>query len=164
MQIRRNTVCTIEYTVSDTQGRVLDSSGGQPWRYLHGVGGIIPGMERALEGKTAGDDVKATLAPEEAYGPRDPEMVQAIPRENFAGVEKIDVGMRFRAQTPAGPRIVTVVKVDDQAVTVDANHPLAGQTIVVEAKVLEVREAKEDEITHQHVCFGDGACEHHSCQ
>ncbi|MGE5608478.1 MAG: FKBP-type peptidyl-prolyl cis-trans isomerase [Bacillota bacterium] len=159
MKIRKHTVATIEYTVTDEQGQVLDTSRGRgPWAYLHGVGGIIPGMEQALEGKDTGESIKVTLPPEKAYGPKNPELIQAIPRKNFSGVDSIQVGMKFRAQTEAGARIVTVTDVNDQTVTVDANHPLAGATLMIEATVLDVREATEEEINHTHVCHGDGNC------
>lgn len=155
MHITKNTVATIDYTVSTTDGKILDSSKGRsPMPYLHGAGSIIPGIERALEGKSAGDSINIVISPEDAYGQKDPNMVQPVPRNNFQGVDKIEVGMQFRAQTPGGARIVTVVGVDDNTVTVDANHPLAGQTLAVQATVVEVRPATEDEVNHGHACHG----------
>jgi len=163
MRIAKNTIASIEFTLSTEEGRLIDSSQGkQPLMYLHGSGSIIPGIERALEGKSAGDNVKLLLSPDDAYGQKDPDMVQPILRENFSGVDEIKVGMQFRAQTPAGARIVTVVGVDDANVTINANHPLAGLSLFFEATVLEVREPTEDELSHGHAC--QGQCGREDCQ
>ena len=163
MQITKNTVAAIDYTISDTQGKVLDSSKGRdPMTYLHGLGSIVPGIERALEGKSVGETIKIVLPPEDGYGNKDPNMVQPVPRENFQGIDEIKVGMQFHAQTPNGARVVTVVDVDDQNVTVDANHPLAGITLAVEATVVDVRAASEDELSHGHACHGQ--CGNPDCQ
>jgi len=155
MQIAKHTVATIDYTLTGAKGDLLDSSKGRmPLTYLHGGGSILPGIERALEGKSSGDTVKVTLAPEDAYGQKDPKMVHPVPRESFSGMDDIKVGTQFRAQTPAGPRIVTVVEVAADTVTVDANHPLAGETITIEATVVGIRQATPDEIEHGHACAG----------
>jgi FKBP-type peptidyl-prolyl cis-trans isomerase SlyD len=161
MQIAKHSVVTIDYTLTSPDGKVLDtSSGKQPLTYLHGVGGIIPGLEAALEGKTAGDSVNAVISPEQAYGNKDPQMVQAVPRAAFKGVADIQPGMQFQAQSPQGPRVVTVVSANDNEVTVDANHPLAGMQLTFDVTVKDVRAATADEISHGHV-HGPGGHHHH---
>ncbi len=152
MQIAKNAVVAIDYTLRDTDGEVLDASPeGQPLQYLHGAGNIIPGLEKALEGKSAGDDVDVSIAPEDAYGERDERLQQDVPKSMFEGVEKIEAGMRFQAQTQSGPQVVTVAAVTGDQVTVDANHPLAGQTLNFKVKVSDVREASDEELEHGHV-------------
>jgi len=160
MKIGKNKVVTIDYTLKNSQGEVLDSSeGGPPLPYLHGAGNIIPGLEAALEGRDAGDTIAATIPPDAGYGERDDDLVQAVPRERFDGVEEIAVGMEFQARTDAGVHVVRVVAVDEETVTVDANHALAGETLNFDVKVVDVREATEEEIEHGHV-HGPGGHEH----
>ena len=156
MQIAPNKVATIDYTLTDDTGEVLDSSKDQgPLTYLHGAGNIIPGLEAALEGKSAGDSLNIKVEPDQAYGERDAGLVQTIPRDEFPD-DDIEVGMQFRTDSHSGPRILTVVEVTDDDVTVDANHPLAGQTLSFEVKVVNVRDATADELSHGHVHDGDG--------
>lgn len=151
MQVSENKVVSIHYTLRNDAGEVIDSSAGRaPLRYLHGVGNIIPGLEKALEGKTSGDRVDVNIAPEEAYGERDESLVQVVPRSAFEGVEEIEPGMQFQAQTPAGRQILTVVEVQDDRVVVDGNHPLAGETLHFSVEITEVREATEEELAHGH--------------
>lgn len=159
MQIAKNKVVSIDYTLTGDDGKVIDTSdGGEPLMYLHGAGEIIPGLERALEGKSAGDAVEATIQPADGYGQKNPNLVQPVPRKQFPGVNEIRVGMQFQAQTNHGPRAVTVVDVSDDTVTVDANHPLAGQTLNFDVKVVDVRDATQEELAHKHA---HGAGGHH---
>ncbi len=159
MQISKNKVATIDYTLTDPQGQVLDTSkGAEPLTYLHGVGGIIPGLEHALEGKAQGEQVSVTIAPEQAYGNRNDQLVQQVPRKLLQGTQSVTPGMQFRAQGPQGMQVVTVVKVEGENVTIDANHPLAGVTLNFDVNVVGVREATEDELAHGHV---HGAGGHH---
>lgn len=153
MNIANDCVVAFHYTLTDDNGAELDSSKGQePLAYLHGHGGIIPGLERELEGKAAGDELKVTVEPGDAYGELNPELIQAVPRDAFQGVEQIEVGMQFQAQGAGGQVQMVVVKaVDEENVTVDANHPLAGQTLHFEVSIAEVRQASEEEIAHGHV-------------
>lgn len=161
MRITRNMVATLDYSLETADGRPIDSSQRRgPMVYLHGAGAILPGLEKALEGRTVGETVRAELAPEEAFGQRDPRKLFAVPRKDFSGADEIRPGMRFRAGDSPGARIVTVVAVSDDEVTVDANHPLAGVPVSVEVTVRDIRPATPEEIEHQHVCFGDGECEH----
>ncbi len=158
MNITEGKVATIDYTLTDDAGNVLDQSKDEgPLSYLHGFGNIIPGLETALEGKTAGDALKVNVAPADAYGDRDEELVQSIERERFPDGD-IKVGMRFQAHTPHGSRMLTVLAVDDEEITIDANHPLAGKRLSFDVKVVEVRDATEEELEHGHV---HGAGGHH---
>jgi FKBP-type peptidyl-prolyl cis-trans isomerase SlyD len=151
MQIEKNTVATIDYTLTDPNGQVIDSSKGrEPLAYLHGASNIVPGLESALEGKAVGETVNVTVPPEQGYGQRDPNLVQPVPRSNFQGINEIKPGMQFQAQTPEGARVVTVVDVDPQNVTVDANHPLAGMPLKFDVTVKDVRPATPEEVTHGH--------------
>src|SRR4051794_18517768 len=110
MQVGNKKVVAIDYTLTGADGKVIDSSQGQePLAYLHGAGNIIPGLERALEGKSAGDQVNATIAPQDGYGQKNAGLVQPVPRAQFPGVKDITVGQQFQAQTNHGPRVVTVV-------------------------------------------------------
>lgn len=160
MQIGTKKVVTIDYTLTDDHGEVLDSSEGQePLSYIHGAGNIIPGLERALEGRSTGDELRITVAPGDGYGERDEDLVQAIPRDRFPD-ESIEVGTRFHARGGGESRMVTVVSVTEQQVTVDANHPLAGVRLTFDVTVREVREATADELKHGHV-HGAGGHHHH---
>lgn len=160
MHIEKNRVVTFNYTLRDEQGTVLDSSGGRrALSYLHGKGNIIPGLEQALAGKSAGDRLDVTVAPEQGYGVRDERLVQIVARAKFGEVAGLAPGMQVRASGPQGPRIVTVVRVDRDFVTVDGNHPLAGRTLHFSLEVAEVRKATHEEITHGHV-HGPGGHHH----
>ncbi|TYT24862.1 peptidylprolyl isomerase [Luteimonas viscosa] len=146
MEIAPACVASIHYTLTDDDGRVIDqSSDARPLRYFHGAGNIIPGLEKALAGRHAGDTLKVDVKPEEGYGVRNEGLVQELPRDSFKGVDKVEPGMQFEARTERGPLLVTVVAVDDDKVRIDGNHPLAGQTLHFDVRVLEVREATEDE-------------------
>ncbi|MCO7225323.1 peptidylprolyl isomerase [Pleionea sp. CnH1-48] len=160
MQIEHKKVVYIHYTVKNDAGELIDSSEGKdPLAYLHGYRNIVVGLEKALEGKTTGDKLETTVSPEEGYGEVQEEMVQQVPREQFQGIDNIEVGMHFEAQTEQGPHLVEVTAIDDQFVTVDGNHPLAGSTLNFSVEVIEVREATEEEIAHGHV-HGVGGHEH----
>jgi FKBP-type peptidyl-prolyl cis-trans isomerase SlyD len=161
MKIGEDKVVSIHYTLTDSGGSVLDSSSGnEPLLYLHGAGNIIPGLESALEGKVSGDKLSVTIEPEQGYGTRDERLVQAVPRSAFKGVEQLAPGMQFQAQGPQGTRLVVITQVTSDIVTVDANHPLAGQTLHFEVEITEVRDATAEELEHGHV-HGPGGHHHH---
>lgn len=142
MQIKANTVVSIDYTLTGDNGEVIDTSEGrEPLVYLHGHGHIIPGLESAIEGKSEGDELSVSVQPEDGYGPYREELVQDVPRSAFDGVDKVEPGMSFNAESAAGPMTVTVRKVGDETVTVDANHTLAGQVLNFEVAIKNVREA-----------------------
>jgi len=160
MLVAKHTVVTIDYTLTDEDGTVLDSSrGGEPLAYLHGAGSIIAGLEEALEGLSAGDSVDVTVLPEKGYGERNDELRQAVPRDRFETDDEIEVGMMFHSPTPdGGMRVVRVVDVAPDQVIIDGNHPLAGMTLNFAVTITEVRDATGEEINHGHV---HGAGDHH---
>lgn len=161
MLIAAQKVVTIDYTLTDDQGNVIDSSkGGEPLAYIHGLGNIIPGLENALEGKKAGDAMNVTVSPAEGYGERDDNLMQAVPRQMFETPDEIQVGMQFQTMTQDGnAMVVTVTEVTPETITVDANHPLAGQQLNFDVTIVEVREASEEELEHGHV-HGAGGHQH----
>lgn len=157
MQIAANSVVTINYTLTDDQGQVIDSSEGrEPLAYLQGAHNIIPGLEKALEGKSKGDTMVVEVEPDEGYGPRREELVQDVPRDRFENADKVQQGMQVQAQTEAGPQLFTVLDVADDSVTLDANHPLAGQKLTFSVEVVDVREATAEETEHGHVHGPEG--------
>lgn len=150
--IGNNLVVSMHYKLTDNTGNVLDSSeGAEPLTYLHGAGNIIPGLEQALVGKVQGDSVQAQIAPADAYGEVNPEMIQVVPRAAFQGVDNIEPGMAFSAQGPDGAtQQITVKEVAGDDITVDANHPLAGMELNFDVQIVTVRDATEEEISHGH--------------
>ena len=160
MQIADKMVVTIDYTLKDDEGTILDSSTEGNFAYLHGANNIIPGLENALTGKSAGDEVDVSVSPAEGYGERNDTMIQAVPRDMFDSEQEIQVGMQFHAQSPEGEMIVvTVTDVEGDDITVDGNHPLAGVNLNFGVKVVDVREASQEEIDHGHV-HGPGGHQH----
>ncbi len=153
MKIAENCVVSIHYRLTDDEGEELDSSAeGEPLVYLHGADNIIPGLEDALEGREVGDQLEVVVQPEDAYGPVDPEMVQTVPRSAFKGAEKLEPGMQFQMKDPEGQvQVVTVQEVGSKEVTIDANHPLAGQVLHFAVTVEAVRAATAAELDHGHV-------------
>lgn len=152
MQIQDKAVVGIHYTLKNDGGEVLDSSdGGEPLHYLHGSGGIIRGLESALEGRAAGDKLEVTVEPEDGYGVHRDELVQEVPRRAFGNIKDIQVGMMFQAQTDAGPMPIRVSAVSEETVTVDGNHELAGERLHFSVSIEEVREATQQELDHGHV-------------
>jgi FKBP-type peptidyl-prolyl cis-trans isomerase SlyD len=149
--ITKNSVVAFAYTLTDDEGEVIDSADTQsPLAYLHGHSQLIPGMENALTGREVGDNFSIVLPPEEAYGVYDENLAGAVPRTAFQGVDEVEVGMQFQMEFPGGLRVVTVRDVNDQHVTVDGNHPLAGETLHFDIEVVSIRSATKDEIEHRH--------------
>jgi FKBP-type peptidyl-prolyl cis-trans isomerase SlyD len=160
MQVAKDRVVRFHYTLSDAAGEVMESSqGNQPLAVLWGHGGLIAGVERALEGKQAGDHIDVTVAPEDGYGERRDDLVQRLPKKYFKQAERLKPGMVAQIQTQHGPRAVTVLKVGVSVIDVDGNHPLAGQTLKFAIDVVDVREATAEELDHGHV-HGDGGAHH----
>jgi FKBP-type peptidyl-prolyl cis-trans isomerase SlyD len=161
MNISDNCVASFHYTLTDSTGKVLDSSEGQePLSYLHGASNIIPGLESALEGKTVGDKLKVAVPAADAYGLRSDDLVQELPSNMFSGIEKIELGMEFHAETEQGLQVVTVTRVEGDQVTIDGNHPLAGIDLNFDVEITEVRAATEEELGHGHA-HGAGGHHHH---
>ncbi|MDO4223468.1 MAG: peptidylprolyl isomerase [Acinetobacter sp.] len=158
-KIDNNLVVSFHYTLKDDQGNIIDqSTDGQPLPYLHGAGNIIPGLENALLGKTVGDKLSVHVPAAQAYGEYNPDLVDQVPKEMFQGVDNIEVGMQFQAQTDHGVQIVTVKAVEDDHILVDANFPLAGQDLNFDVEIVDIREATQEELDHGHV---HGAGGHH---
>ncbi|KFZ38294.1 peptidylprolyl isomerase [Shewanella mangrovi] len=152
MQITQKSAVTIHYRLTDTQGKLIESSfDSEPMVYLHGMGNLIPGLENALEGKAQGEKLDVTIDCEQAYGPYHDGLRQEVPLEAFGDIQDIVPGMRFIAETEMGQRPVQVTEVLDNAVIVDGNHPLAGQSLVFSVEVVDVREATAEELAHGHI-------------
>lgn len=161
MQIADNTVVVIDYTVTTPEGNLIDSSSqsGEPLTYLHGAGNIVPGLEQALAGRSAGDSFNVSVPPEQGYGERHDELIQVVHRDQFVGIDRMEIGMQFQTEAEGEVHIVTVTGLEGDQVVVDANHPLAGETLVFDITVREVRPATAEEITHGHV-HGPGGHHH----
>ncbi|MCB0367418.1 MAG: peptidylprolyl isomerase [Bdellovibrionaceae bacterium] len=160
MTISKDHVVEIAYTLTDDNGKVLDSSQGRgPLAYLHGARNIIPGLESELEGKTIGDALKVTVAPAQAYGERNDKLINEVPRTELAQIPDLQVGIQLQAQSPQGVQIFTVTAVGDDTVTLDGNHPLAGMTLHFDVQIVHVRKATEEELAHGHV-HGPGGHQH----
>jgi FKBP-type peptidyl-prolyl cis-trans isomerase SlyD len=146
-------VVSLHYDLTDGDGTQIDSSEGQePLSYLHGFHGIIPGLEQALTGKQAGEQLKVVVQPEDGYGEINPEMIQQVPREAFQGIEDLQPGMPLQADDGQGNvHHIMVREVGDTQVTIDANHPLAGKVLHFEVSIQEVRQATPEELDHGHV-------------
>ena len=152
MQIEQNSVVTLHYTLKDNDGNIIDQSDDGSFLYLHGAMNIIPGLENALAGKSAGDEFSVSVSPEEGYGAKDPERIQEVPKEMFENADEITPGVQFHAQGPDGNAVVvTVIEVKDEAVVIDGNHALAGVDLNFSVTVVDVREATEEEVSHGHV-------------
>ena len=159
MQVADNMAVSIHYTLTNDDGEVLDSSiGDEALVFLQGSGNIISGLEDALVGKVAGDKFNVRIAPEEAYGELMEDMIQVISRDMFEGIDDIEVGMQFHADVSSGSGIVTVVSIDDDKITIDGNHPLAGLALTFDVEVIDVRPATKEETAHGHI---HGAGCHH---
>ena len=159
MKIEKNKVVSINYTLKDNDGLVIDSSNGKdPLAYIHGIGSLIVGLENELNGKAVGDKISTTIQPEEGYGQRNDALLQKTPIDRFGDTE-VKPGMQFQSNGEGGPIIVTIVKIEDGIVFVDGNHPLAGVVLNFDVEVMEIRDASEEELSHGHV-HGPGGHHH----
>lgn len=159
MNIEKDKAVSIDYTLTNDKGEVLDSSSGrEPLAYLHGNGGLIPGLEKELEGKAKGDKLKAVISPDQAYGVRSDELVQEVPLENFQDKNEVQVGAQFQVQNGEQVHIATVTALSETSATIDMNHPLADETLHFDVEVMDVREATKEELEHGHI---HGAGGHH---
>jgi FKBP-type peptidyl-prolyl cis-trans isomerase SlyD len=157
-----NRFVSIHYTLKDAQGNILDeSSADSPLGFVVGHKRIIPGLEAALKGKTEGETLQIVVPAGEGYGDVNEELFQEIPRENFPDAETVTKGQQFQANTPHGPMRFLIHDVTEETVTVNLNHPMAGQDLHFDVEVAEVREATEEELNppHHHHCK-DGS---HGC-
>jgi FKBP-type peptidyl-prolyl cis-trans isomerase SlyD len=160
MRIANDKVVLIEYTMTDTEGEVLESTEESgPLGYVHGSGNILSGLEEALAGRAQGDELEVELRPEQAFGEYDQELVETWPRSEFDDADELEIGLEFEYDTDDGPEMATIVGIDEDEVHVDHNHPLAGVQVRLKVRVVEVREATPEELEHGHV-HGMGGCEH----
>jgi FKBP-type peptidyl-prolyl cis-trans isomerase SlyD len=157
MKISKDSVVAIEYTIHNEKGDIVDTSRGRrPLVYLHGHRQIVHGVESAIEGREAGCALDIHVSPEDGYGVRDPAAVMVLPRRAFPEDEDITPGSMFRAVRSDGrPIVFSVIECGEHLVVVDANHPLAGQTLRVTVEVVSVRGSTEQEREHGHVHQGD---------
>lgn len=160
MQITKDAVALIHYTLTDDEGKTIDSSaGGEPLAYIHGNGNLIPGLERELEGKGEGDQLDVKITPADGYGEFDKALIQQVPRRALKGVGDLHVGMQLHAQSEHGVRAVTITHLQGDMVTLDGNHPLAGKNLNFKVEIVDVRAATEEELAHGHV-HGPGGHHH----
>lgn len=152
MTIAKNKVVAMHYKLTNDGGEVLDSSEGRdPLYYLQGYGNIIPGLEKEMEGKNIGDKFSVSIEAKDAYGEYDESLVQKIPREQFEQFPNLEIGMKFHIDSNFGPMVVTVDEINDENVTINGNHELAGVRLTFAVEVAEIRDASEEEISHGHV-------------
>lgn len=150
----------MHYTLKDDEGRTMDTSvDGEPLGYIHGIGALIPGLEKELDGKGKGDKVLAVIPPAEAYGEWEEQKQHVVSKEGFQGDEELKTGVRVQVDTGQGVSIAVVSKIEEEAVTLDFNHPLAGRTLHFDVEVIEVRDATSEELDHGHV-HGTGGHKH----
>jgi FKBP-type peptidyl-prolyl cis-trans isomerase SlyD len=160
MQIAKDKVVSIDYTLKNDDGQILDTSDGrEPLNFIQGNGHLIPGLEEALEGKTKDEKLSVSIPPEKGYGLRSEEMVHVVDKSNFEPGANIEVGMQFQAQMEHGMQMLTVLKVDGDKITLDGNHPLADQTLHFDVDIKDVRDASAEELEHGHV-HGPGGHKH----
>ena len=161
MKVGKDKVVLMHYTLKNDAGDVIDSSdGADPLPFLQGHGNIIPGLESALEGSKVGDKLEVSIKPEEGYGVRMKDAIQEIPSSALKGVDEVKVGMQLQSQDKDGNAfLVNVTKIEDDKITVDANHPLAGQTLHFSVSIESIRKAEDEELSHGHV-HADGQHNH----
>ncbi|MCM1322358.1 MAG: peptidylprolyl isomerase [Bacteroides sp.] len=147
MKIADNKVVSLEYTLKDSGGEILDSTEiSGPIDYIHGQNSLIPALEKELDGKQDGESFSVTLTPKDAYGERSQELIAEVPKSHFPADAEIEAGMQFEAENDAGSQLVTIAEVKDATVIVDANHPLAGKTLTFDIKISGIRDATENEL------------------
>ena len=160
MKIAENKVVVMHYAVSDSEDTLIDSSyDHQPLAIIQGTGYMIPGLEEALNGHQAGDTFEVEVPAAKAYGERHDGFVQTVPKAMFEGIDELQVGTQLRATTEEGEQTVIVIDVQEDEITVDGNHPLAGIDLKFDVEILEVRDATEEELAHGHV-HTEGGCDH----
>jgi len=150
MKITENAFVEFHYALVNQANEVVDGTrGGEPLPYIHGKGNIIPGLEQALDGREEGEKFNVSISPEQGYGERDEALVSIVDAESFAGFENVDVGMLCQIEDENGePKLITItaVNTEEEEVTIDANHPFAGQTLNFEVEIMNVRAATEAEL------------------
>jgi FKBP-type peptidyl-prolyl cis-trans isomerase SlyD len=161
MKVENQKVVGMEYTLKNNQGEVLDTNAGEDLlQYIHGLGNIVPGLEKAMEGKTIGDTFEVEVKAVDGYGLHDPNLIRRVPRAKMKGLSDVKVGAMLQARGPEGEQIFTVTEVTDTDVKLDGNHPMAGQDLFFTIRVAEIRDATKDELDHGHA-HGPGDHHHH---
>jgi FKBP-type peptidyl-prolyl cis-trans isomerase SlyD len=154
VKIEKHKVVSIHYTLKGDDGEVIDTSrreGGQPLNYIQGIGNLIPGLEAVLEGKESGNSLEVSIEPTEAYGEFQESLVKQVPRSAFEVAKDLQVGMRFQSQGEQGNmQLFTISKVEEDNITINGNHDLAGQRLHFDVEVMEVRDASQEELDHGH--------------
>ncbi len=159
MKVEKNKVVSMHYTLRDKGGKVVDQSESDgPLSFIQGIGNIIPGLERALEGKSIGDKFKITINPEDGYGDLNLELIGKVPRSNFDASEELELGLVFEVTNDQGTYLARVVELDDTHVVLDANHPMAGQILYFEIEVVAIRDASLTELSHGHIHPNGESC------
>lgn len=152
MKCEANCVVEFHLSIFDSENKLVDSTlDDEPVQLLLGRQSLVPGVDEALIGKEAGAELKLALTADEAYGEYSADDIQTLPITMFEEVEDLDVGLELFADTDQGPKVVTVREINDGLVTIDGNHPLAGQDLNFEVKLLSVRPASAEELDHGHV-------------
>lgn len=160
MSIQAQKVVTINYTLKNDAGETIDASNDGSFCYLHGANNIIPGLEDALTGKTKDEQFSIVISPEDAYGEYNPAITQVVEKSMF-GDEQVEVGMQFHAQAEDGNMVmITIAEVNDDQITIDGNHPLAGVTLHYDVQIVDIRDATEEELSHGHIHAHGESCEH----
>jgi FKBP-type peptidyl-prolyl cis-trans isomerase SlyD len=158
MQIGEKSFVAIDYCLTLDSGQEVDRSpDGSPLGFIMSTGQIIPGLEKALMGKGEGEEAKISVEAEDAYGPRREELMQTVSRSQFPEDMELKPGMIFQAQGPQGARNVVLRSLEGENVIVDFNHPLAGQTLHFDVRVVEVREPTEQELSQASGCGCDSS-------
>lgn len=160
MIVEKDKAVSFHYTLKNADGEQMESSRDKdPMSYLHGANNIIPGLEKAMEGRSVNDEFSVTVEPEEAYGVRNEKNVQRLPMKRLKGIGKVSVGQVLTLQTNNGPVQVTVLKVGRFNIDVDGNHPLAGKQLTFDVEITDIRDASDEELEHRHV-HGPGGHQH----
>jgi FKBP-type peptidyl-prolyl cis-trans isomerase SlyD len=147
MQIANQKHVTLAYNLKDDQGALLDSTENQnPFSYIHGTSAILPSLEQALAGKSPGDDLTVRIPSEQAYGERNDDLVFTISKSKFNDADTVSPGIRVRVRTPSGEQILKITDIEDNRVTLDGNHPLAGVNLNFEVSVIGVRDCTKEEL------------------
>ena len=150
--IKKHCVVTLDYDLKSEKGESLDSSKKSgPMVYIQGAEDILQAIEDAVEGLSVGDSAPANIKPEQAYGEYDEKKLATAPKSAFDGIDEIFPGMQIQEETAEGPLLVTIKEINNDEVLVDANHPLAGQSLHFELTVKDVRDATKEELDHGHV-------------
>lgn len=160
MNISKDTAVVINYRLSDDKGQLIDETSDGSFCYLQGHDNIIPGLEKALEGKQQGDTFTVNIAPKDGYGERDESKIETVSKDMFPGDEEIQPGMEFHAEGLNKELItIRIIEVFDDSIKIDGNDALAGVPLTFDIEVISVRKADESEISHGHIHSPEG-CGH----